>query len=121
MPSTSSSSFSRPFPSSTVITPSLPPCSIAGDIGSLGRDFLDHLCAHVFELVLELDFLSDRHTVLGDCRCTEAALEDDVAALRAQRHLDGVGEDIHPAQHSVADASTEAYVFGCKFRCSKML
>ena len=39
--------------------------------------------------------------------------EDDVAALRAQRHLDGVREDVHAVDHLVADAFAEADVFGC--------
>ena len=192
MPSTRSSSFSRPLPSSTVITPSLPTLSIAsaivlpidssalaeiaptcaisllvvhglliffsssttaitalsmprfrsigfmpaatyfmpslhdrlrehgggrgavtGDVGGLGRDFLHHLRAHVLELVLQLDFLRDRHAVLGDGRRAEAALEHDVAALGAEGDLDGVGEDVHAGHHLVACALAEADVFGC--------
>jgi len=40
--------------------------AVAGDVGGLGSDFLDHLGAHVLELVLKLDFLGHGHAVLGD-------------------------------------------------------
>ena len=42
--------------------------AVASDVRGLGRDFAHHLGAHVLELVLELDFLRHRHTVLGDAR-----------------------------------------------------
>src|SRR5205823_2541938 len=45
--------------------------AITGNIGGLGGDLAHHLCAHVLELVLELDFFGDRHTVLGDARSAE--------------------------------------------------
>ncbi len=50
------------------------------------------LGAHVLVLVFELDFLGDGDAVLGDGRRAEALLEDDVAALGAERHLDGPGQ-----------------------------
>src|SRR6185312_1758070 len=87
--------------------------AVTGDVRRLRRDFLHHLRAHVLELVLELDFLRDRHAVLGDRRRAEAALENDVAALRAERDLDGVGEDVDPVHHLVAYVLAEADVFGC--------
>ena len=76
--------------------------AVTGHVGGLGRDFLHHLRAHVLELVLQLDFLRDRHAVLGDGRGAERALEHDVAALRAERDLDGVGEDVDARDHLVA-------------------
>src|SRR5690606_14755958 len=39
--------------------------AVAGVVGGLGRDFLDHLRAHVLELVGQFDFLGDGHAVLG--------------------------------------------------------
>jgi hypothetical protein len=63
----------------------------------LGGDFLDHLGAHVLEGVLELDLLGDRDAVLGDRRGAELLVEHDVAALGAERHLDGFGELIDAA------------------------
>src|SRR2546430_1330894 len=68
--------------------------AIAGLVGGVGRDFLHHLRAHVLEFVLELDFLRDRHAVLGDGGGAEALIEHGIAALRAQSRLDGVGEDV---------------------------
>jgi hypothetical protein len=62
--------------------------AVTGDVGGLGSDFLDHLRAHVLELVFELDFLGDGHAVLGDGRGAEALVEHDVAALRAERDAD---------------------------------
>ena len=71
--------------------------AVAGDVVGLGSDFLDELRAHVLERVGQLDFLGDRHAVVGDRRRTELLVEDDVAALRSERHLDGVGEDVGAA------------------------
>ena len=42
--------------------------AVAGDVGSFGGDFAHELGAHVFIRIFELDFLGDRHTVLGDRR-----------------------------------------------------
>ena len=66
--------------------------AVAGDVVGLGRDFLEELGAHVLERVVELDVASDRDAVVGDRRRAELLVEDDVPALRADRHLDGVGE-----------------------------
>ena len=95
--------------------------AVAGDVGGLGRDFLHHLRAHVLELVLQLDFLRDRHAVLGDRRGAEAALEHDIAALGAQRNLDRVGQDVHADHHVVAYAFAEADVFGCHIESPECL
>src|SRR5690606_15612043 len=76
--------------------------AVAGGVGRLRGHFLDHLDAHVLELVLELDLLRDRHAVLRDGRRAEALLEHDVAAFRAECHLDGVREDVYAAQHALA-------------------
>jgi hypothetical protein len=61
-------------------------------------DLLHHLGAHVLELVLELDLLGDGDAVLGDRGRAEALLDDDVAALRAEGHADGVGEPVDSLQ-----------------------
>ena len=76
--------------------------AVAGNVIGLGGDFAHHLCAHVFELVFEFDFLRDGDAVFGGARCTEGFFDDDVTAFRAKRHFDGVGEDIDAAQHAVA-------------------
>ena len=89
--------------------------AVTGDVGCLGRDFLDHLRAHILEPVLELDFLGDRDAVLGDRRRAEAALQNHVAALRAKCHFYRIGEDVHARHHSIADPVAEANIFGCHF------
>jgi hypothetical protein len=76
--------------------------TVAGLVGGLGRDFAYHLRAHVLELVFELDLLGDGDPVLGDAGRAEALVEHDVTALRAERDLHRVGENIDPAQHLVA-------------------
>src|SRR5690606_6588895 len=81
--------------------------AVTGVVGGLGSDFLDHLRAHVLELVGQFDFLGNGDAVLGDGRGAEALLEHDVAALRAQGRLDGVGEDVHAAHHARAGVFTE--------------
>ena len=53
-----------------------------------------------------------------------SARPDDIAALRAERRLDGVIEDIDAAQHSVARVGGEAYesvARKVRFTCSIVL
>ncbi len=76
--------------------------AVAGEVVGLGRDFTDQLGAEIFELVLKLDFLRDRHTVLGDAGRAERLLDHDVAALGAERDLHRIGEDIDAAQQLLA-------------------
>ena len=90
--------------------------AVAGDGAGLRGDLAHHLRAHVLELVLKLDFLGDRHAVLGDARRAIALVENDVAALRAERHLDGIGENIDAAQHLVARVGGKSDVLGSHFR-----
>src|SRR4030095_15983759 len=67
--------------------------AVASDVGGLGGDLLDHLGAHVLVLVLQLDLLGDGDAVLRDRGAAELLVDDDVAALRAQGGLDGLGHD----------------------------
>ena len=87
--------------------------AVAGLIGGVGRDFLYHLRAHVLELVLQLDLLRDRDTVLRHGGGTEALVENRVAALGSQRHLHGVRQNIHALEHARPGVVTETYVFSC--------
>jgi hypothetical protein len=89
--------------------------AVAGDVVGLGGDFAHHLRAHVLELVLQFDFLGDGHAVLGDARGAERLVDHDVAAFRAERHLDGVGQDVDAAQHALAGIGAKLYVFGSHF------
>ena len=76
--------------------------AVAGDVGGLAGDFLDHLGAHVLVGVFELNFLGDGDAVLGDGGRAEGFLQDDVAAFGAERDFDGSGELLNAASHRVA-------------------
>ena len=66
--------------------------AVAGDVGGLGGDLLDHLRAHVLDRIAQLDLLGDGDAVLGDGRRAELLVDDDVPALGAERDLDRLGE-----------------------------
>ena len=68
----------------------------------LRRHLPDHLGPHVLERILQLDLLRHRHAVLGDRGRPELLVEHHVAALRAQGHLDGVGELVYALRGSAA-------------------
>ena len=85
--------------------------AVAGEVVRLRGDFAHHLRAHVLELVLELDLLGDGDAVLGDARRAERLVDDDVAALRAERDLHRVCEDVDAAQHAVARVGMKLYFF----------
>src|SRR4051812_25854831 len=89
--------------------------AVTGEVRGLRGDFAHHLGAHVLELVFELDLLGDGDAVLGDARRAERLVEDDVAALRAERHLDGVGENVDTAKHLVARVDGEFDFLGSHF------
>ncbi len=76
--------------------------AVAGDVARLRGNFADHPGAHVFIDVFEVDFLGHGHAVLGDGRRAEAFLENDVAALGAERHLDGPGQLGNAPTHRIA-------------------
>ena len=69
--------------------------AVTGDVVGLLGDLLDELGADLLVRVLELDLLGDGDTVVGDRGGAPLLLEHDVAALGAEGHLDGVGEDVH--------------------------
>src|SRR6185437_932601 len=86
--------------------------AVASRIRGLGGDFAHHLRAHVLELVVEFDLLGDGDAVLGDAGRAERFFKHDVAALRTERDLHRVGEDVHAAQHLVAGVDAEFDIFG---------
>ena len=92
--------------------------AVAGDVVGLRGHLAHHLCAHVLELVAELDLLGDGHAVLGDARRTEALVQHHVATLRAQRDLHRVGQDVHAAQHARTGVTAEPYVLGSHVQVS---
>jgi hypothetical protein len=82
--------------------------AVTGLVAGLRGDFADHLRAHVLELVGKFDLLGDGDAVLGDARRAERLVENDVAALRAQRHLDRIGENVDAAQHPLARVAVKS-------------
>jgi hypothetical protein len=95
--------------------------AVAGQVVGLGGDFAHHLGAHVLEPVLELDFLGDGDAVLGGARCAEGLFDDHVAALGAEGHLDGVGENVHAVQQALAGVRGESYVFSSHVAAPSLL
>src|SRR5207342_3049308 len=89
--------------------------AVTGGVVGLGGDFAQHLCAHVLELVLELDLLGDGDAVLGDARGAKTLFDHDIAALGTERHLHRIGEDIDAAQHAVAGVAGKFHVFCSHF------
>src|SRR3970282_73956 len=84
---------------------------VAGDIRSLRSDFLDHLNAHVFELVFELEFFFDGDFVLGNCRSAEAPFQDHVATSRSKGHFYGISQDIHTFHQACSGIIAKSYFF----------
>ena len=87
--------------------------AVAGGVILLGGDFAHQLGAEILELVGKLDFLGDRHAVLGDARSAEGLFDDDVTAFGTKGHLDRIGENVDAAQHAIAGVGRETDVFGC--------
>ena len=57
--------------------------------------------------LVELDLAGDGHAVVGDGRRAELLVEDDVAALGAERHLDRVGEPVDAALEGATSGLVE--------------
>src|SRR6204780_4745292 len=94
--------------------------AVSGFIRGVGRDFLHHLRAHVLELVLELNLLRYRDAVLGNGGSAEALLEHGIAALGAERRLDGVRQDVDAAEHALPGIVTKSNFFRCHCRVLPM-
>ena len=76
--------------------------AVAGDVVGLRRGLLQELGAHVLHGVFEVDFLGDGDAVAADGGGAEFLIEDDVAALGAERHLDRVRERVDPGNEVAA-------------------
>src|SRR5579859_6624867 len=68
--------------------------AVAGHVVGLGSSLLEHLRAHVLEVVLELDLFGHGHTVVGDGGRAPLLVDGHVAAARAEGDLDRVGEGV---------------------------
>ena len=85
--------------------------AVAGHVAGLAGDFAHHLRAHVLKGVFQLDFLGNGDAVLGDERRTEFLFDDNVAALGAKGHFDGVGQDIDAAENCLTGLLTVNNLF----------
>src|SRR3569832_937709 len=110
MPSTTSSSFSRPEPSSTVMTPSLPTLSIASAM------ILPMASSELAEMVPTWAIALLSVQGLGIFLSSAAAAD---AAFRAERDLDGVRQDVHTLHHAGAGVVAELNFFCCHIDSSK--
>ena len=86
--------------------------AVAGDVGCLARDFLDHLRTHVLDRILQVDFARNRDAVLRDRRCAKRLAEDDVAPLGAEGHLDRIRQAVDSAEQRVARRLAIDNLFG---------
>src|ERR1700719_2151974 len=89
--------------------------AVAGHVGGLGRDLLHHLRAHVLELVLQLDLLGHRHSVLRDGGGAERLLDHHVAALGPEGDLHRVGERVDALEDRLARADVKQDFLGSHF------
>jgi hypothetical protein len=76
--------------------------AVTRDVVGLGGDLLGELRTHVLLRVLELDLAGDGDAVVGDGGAAVGLADDDVAAARAERHLDGVGQLVDAALEGAA-------------------
>ena len=82
--------------------------AVTGDVVGLLGDLLDELGADLLEGLVELDLLGDRDAVVRDRGGAPLLLEHDVAATRAEGHLDGVGQDVQAALEAAAGLLVES-------------
>ena len=64
--------------------------TITGNIVGLGSNFSYQLCAHVLELILQLDFLGNGNAIVGDERCAVCLGQHYVSSLRSQSYSDRI-------------------------------
>ena len=86
--------------------------AVTGDVVGLGGDLLGELGAEVLVRVVQLDLLGDRDAVVGDRGGAPLLVDDDVAAPRAERHLDRVGELVDAALERLARRVVELQGLG---------
>ena len=86
--------------------------AVTGDVVGLGGDLLHQLGTHVLERVLQLHLAGDGDAVVGDRGRAELLVDDDVAALGAERHLDRVGELVDAGLEATARRLVELQDLG---------
>ncbi len=87
--------------------------AVASVVRGFGSNFLNHLCAHVHELVFELDFFGYRYAVFGNGRSAERTVEHHIAAFRTQCGFYCVGQNVYTFNHAGACICAKNYFFCC--------
>ncbi len=90
-------------------------CAVASFVIGTGSNFLNHLRAHVFELVFQFDFFGHGNTIFGDARCAEGFVQNHVTALWTKRDLNSVSQNVDAAKHLITGVCAEFYVFSSHF------
>src|SRR5205085_4480287 len=85
--------------------------AVTGDVVGRRGDLADELRALVLEDVLDLDLAGDRDAVIRDGRRAALLVEHDVPALRAEGHLDRIGEGVDAALQSAPCVLVELQTF----------
>src|SRR4029453_5727915 len=86
--------------------------AVTGDVVGLLGDLFDELGTDLLVRVLQPVSLGDRPPTVGDGGRAPLLLEHDVAALGAERHLDGVGELVHAPLEAATSFLVECDVLG---------
>src|SRR5690606_2263177 len=94
--------------------------SVTGDVVGLVGYFVGELRTHVLPRVVQLDLFGDGDAVIGDGGGTPLLLQDDVAALGAQRHLSGVGQLVYTGLEAASGLFVEAKIFRCHKRSTPL-
>ena len=76
--------------------------TVTCDVVSLLSNFLDELRTNLLVRILQLDFLRDRDTVVGDGGGAPRLLQHNVAAAGAEGHLHCIGEGVQTALKAAA-------------------
>ena len=86
--------------------------AVTGAVLGLGGHLLDQLGSEVLEGILQLDLAGDGDAVVDDVGGAVLLLEHDVAAARADRHLDRLGQGIDALLKGIARVIGEADQLG---------
>jgi len=86
--------------------------AVAGHVIGLGGDFLGQLGAEVLVVILELHLAGHGDAIVGDCGRAPLLVDHDVAATRAERDLNGVGQPVDTALQRAARVRAEVQNFG---------
>src|SRR5216683_3091109 len=85
-------------PTATSTALSMPRFSAIG-LAPAATVLTHHLCTHVLERVLQLNFLGHGHAVFCDDGCTKLLFDHRIAPLRAERDLYNVSQNVDAAQN----------------------